>query len=90
MFLATVHGQSRSHAIPVKTSIEGGLSICVPAVDTGTQLEFTFSSLETSNPDHCPAVHAESLHNFNHMSLDQLEAKDMFQVTRTRLVKSLD
>ncbi|QNI61626.1 hypothetical protein SynTAK9802_01329 [Synechococcus sp. TAK9802] len=53
-------------------------------------MEFTFSSLETSNPDHCPAVHAESLHNFNHMSLDQLEAKDMFQVTQSRLIKSLD
>ena len=67
-----------------------GFQACVPAVDTGTQLEFTFSSLETSNPDHCPAVHAESLHNFNHMSLDQLEAKDMFQVTQPRLVESLD
>ena len=67
-----------------------GFHACVPAVDTGTQLELTFSSLETPETDHCPAVHAESLHNFNHMSLDQLEAKDMFQVTQNRLVTSLD
>ena len=67
-----------------------GFQACVPVVDTGTQLEYTFSSLETSNPDHFPAVHAESLYNFNHMSLDQLEAKDMFQVTQPRLIKSLD
>ena len=67
-----------------------GFQACVPAVETGTQLEFTFSSLETSNPNHCPAVHAESLHSFDHMSLDQLEAKDMFQVTQHRLVTSLD
>ncbi|QNI97503.1 hypothetical protein SynRS9902_01614 [Synechococcus sp. RS9902] len=46
--------------------------------------------LETSHPDQCPAVHAESLHNFNHMFLDQPEAKDMYQVTQYRLVMSLD
>ena len=67
-----------------------GFQACVPAVDTGTQLEFTFSSLEISNPDQCPAVHAESLYNFNHMSLDQPEAKGMYQVTQHRLVMSLD
>ena len=33
-----------------------GFQACVPAVDTGTQLEFAFSSLEASNPDQCPAV----------------------------------
>ena len=73
-----------------KTIGQPGFQVCVPALETGTQLEFTFSSLETSNPDHCPAVHAESLHNFNHMSLDQLEAKGMLQVNQPRLVKSLD
>ena len=63
---------------------------CVPAVEAGTQMELTFSSLEASNPDQCQAVHAESLHNFNHMSLDQPAAKDMYQVTQYRLVISLD
>ena len=35
-----------------------GFKACVPAVDTGTQMEFTFSSLEASNPDQWPAVDA--------------------------------
>ena len=35
-----------------------GFQACVPAVDTGTQMELTFSSLEASNPDQWPAVDA--------------------------------
>ena len=41
-----------------KTLENQGFQACVPAVDTGTQLELTFSNLEASNPDQCPAVDA--------------------------------
>ena len=59
-----------------------GFQACVPAVDTGTQQRLAVLDLEASNPGHCPAVHAESLYNFNHMSLDQLEARDKYQAAQ--------
>ena len=58
MFLATVHGQSRGHVLPVKTSIEGGLSDCVPAVDTGTQSKPRLFVSRASNQEQVPAIHA--------------------------------